>query len=283
MVRFYYLFPEKFYLKVLFWLHLDYRLNLNKPKTFNEKIQWLKLNDRNPLYTSIVDKIEVKAIVSSLIGNEYVIPTLRIWDNSDSIELSDLPGKFVLKAANGSGGNDVFICKEKTKFDMPFVKDKFRNHVSHTYEHYREWPYKNVKKRFFAEKFLEGSDDDLIDYKLHVFNGVTKFVLVCSGRYSNTGLKEDFFDVEWNHLNCKRPGHDFSEKIINKPEKFDEMLHIASVLAKDIPFVRVDLYYVNGKIYFSEMTLYPASGLSKFIPFEWDVLFGDYLKLPNKR
>lgn len=271
--------PDKVYLKRFYRLKFGKKLNLNNPITFNEKLQWLKLYDRKPIYTTMVDKYEVKKYVASMIGEKYIIPTLGLWEHFDDIDFDGLPNQFVLKCTHDSGG--LVICKDKSDFDKISAKKKIERCLKRNYYWSgREWPYKNVKPRIIAEKYMSDTGDELADYKIHNFNGVPKAVLVCKDRFKKTGLTEDFFSSEWKHLDVARKDYPNSTKNIPQPAVLDEMLELAEKLAKSIPFVRTDFYDVGGKVYFGEMTFYPASGFEKFVPDKYDSLFGEWLKIP---
>ena len=274
--------PEKLYLKWLFRLNVGYKLNLKNPKTFNEKLQWLKLYDRNPEYTSLVDKYEVKRIVGKIIGEEHIIPTLGVWNSVEEIEWDALPNQFVLKTTHGSGGSGVVICKDKKSFDIEDAKRKLKHSLTHsdTYAHYREWPYKNIKRRIIAEKFLSNDKEDLNDYKIHCFGGVPKVILVCRDRFKNE-LTEDFYTTEWEHLDLKRPSHENASQLIIRPAELHEMIDLSKKLSEKMVFARTDFYSVHGRVYFGEITLYPASGLVPFVPGEYDKLFGGWIVLPE--
>jgi hypothetical protein len=274
--------PEKLYLKWLFRLNVGYKLNLKNPKTFNEKLQWLKLYDRKLEYTSLVDKYEVKRIVGKKIGEEHIIPTLGVWNNVDDIEWDTLPNQFVLKTTHGSGGSGVVICKDKNSFDIEDAKRKLDRSLAHsdTYAHYREWPYKNIKRRIIAEKFLTNDNEDLDDYKMHCLNGVPKVILVCRDRYKNE-LSEDFYTTEWEHLDLKHSSHDNALQLISRPAELKEMLDISEKLSEKMTFARTDFYSVHGKVFFCEIKLYPASGLVPFVPGKYDELFSDWTVSPD--
>ncbi len=276
------LLSDKQYLKLKYYQRMKKKLNLNNPVTFTEKLQWLKLFDRRPEYTIMVDKYEVKKYVSSVLGEEYIVPTLGVWTSFDKIDFPKLPDQFVLKCTHDSGG--VVICKDKYKLDMEIVRKKMTSRVSKNYFWYgREWPYKNVTPRILAEKYMANkSGDELKDYKIFCFNGEPRIVLVCTDRFTDEGLRENFYDLKWNLLNIQRPKHPNTAYSISKPESLDAMLSLARTLSKNIPFVRVDFYDINGRIYFGEMTFFPASGLEGFIPEEWDYKLGEWIKLPNK-
>lgn len=272
---------DEYYLKFIYWLNHGKKLNLDKPKTFNEKLQWLKLNDRNLNYTIMVDKYKVKEYVANIIGSEYIIPTLGVWEQFDDIDFELLPNQFVLKCTHDSGG--VVICKNKNKLDINQARKIIEKSLNTNYYLYgREWPYKNVKPRIIAEVFMSNENktsDELSDYKVHCFNGEPKLILVCTERHAKSGLKEDFYNIEWRHLDMARPKHLNSAKRQKKPKNYQKMLKISKILANNIPFSRIDFYEVEGKLYFGEITLYPASGLSGFIPKEWDTILGDWIEL----
>ena len=272
--------PDETYLKRRFYHDLGYKLNLANPKTFNEKMQWLKLHDRNPSYCRMVDKYEAKKYVASIIGNEYIIPTIGVWDRFEDIEFDDFPKQFVLKCTHDSGG--LAICKDKNTFDYNEARYWINSSLKMNYYRcLREWPYKDVKPRIIAEKYMEDSSTkQLRDYKIHSFNGTPKVVLVCRNRYSEEGMTEDFFDVDWNHLDVRREKNGNSTVSISKPKELEEMLSLSHRLSKDIPFLRTDFYVVNGRVYFGELTFFPASGLGKFIPESFDEQMGEWLKLP---
>lgn len=274
--------PESLYLKLMFWLNVGYRLNLKNPTTFNEKLQWLKLYDRKPLYTKMVDKYEAKDYVSGIIGNEYIIPTLGVWLKPEDIDWDVLPDQFVLKTTHGSGGSSVIICTDKKKFDknLAIKKLKWSLSKSDTYQHYKEWPYKGIEKKIIAEQFLNDNGNVPNDYKIHCFNGIPKFILVCRDRYSDTGLVDDFYTPEWEHMDVKRPNKE-NPGGIPKPAELSTMLRLATILSAKIPFLRVDFYTLKGKVYFGELTFYPASGMVPFCPFEYDLRFGQWLTLPK--
>lgn len=271
---------DKVYISIYFHNRMGYWPNLSHPKSFNEKLQWIKLYDRKDEYIKMVDKNTAKDYVSSRIGTDYIIPTLGVWSSPEEIEWNKLPNQFVLKVTHDSGG--LVICKDKSKLDIAAVREKLHRSLNRDYyKHSREWPYKFVPKLILAEQYMEDSEScELADFKIHNFNGVPRFILVCRNRYSDTGLTEDFYDCDWNHLNIRRPKHPNAEILMAAPPELPNMLELAKVLSKDIPFVRTDFYIVNHKIYFGELTFFPASGMTPFIPNEWDITFGQWLKLP---
>ena len=274
---------DKKYLELRYKTHFRENLSLQSSHMFNAKLQWLKLNDRKPEYTTMVDKYKVREYISKLIGEQYLIPLLGVWDNPDEIDFDALPEKFVLKC-NHNSGLGMCICKDKNSLDINKVKKELRRGLKQDYYLTgREWPYKNVKRKIIAEQFMKSDEGGLTDYKVHCFNGVPKLILVCKDRFTKTGLTEDFFDVEWNHLDVKRPKQNNSSTPIAKPDELDEILKLSAKLSKNIPFLRTDFYIIEGKVYFSELTFYPASGFEKFEPEKWDEILGEWLVLPEKK
>lgn len=262
---------------------MGHRLDLNCPMTFNEKLQWLKLYDRKPEYTTMVDKYAVKKYVADIIGDDFIIPTLGVWDSFDEIEFDTLPNQFVLKTTHGGGGVGLVICKDKSTFDKSEAKRKLDASMrSDIYKSLREWPYKNVPKRILAETFLSPKEKsapaDLLDYKFFCFNGEVKFFKVDFGR---------FVDHHANYYSPEGVLLDFGEQRlkpdahypIELPGNLDKMVSLAECLSKDIPFLRVDFYNVDGKIFFGELTFYPASGHGKWTSDDVDLSIGEYLKL----
>lgn len=255
---------------------------LKKPVTFNEKLQWLKLYYRKSEYTIMADKYRVRDYISEKIGEQYLIPLLGVWDHPDEIDFDALPDKFVLKC-NHNSGLGMCICKDKSALNLKKVKAELNRGLKQDYYLTgREWPYKDVPRKIIAEQYMKSEAGGLTDYKIHCFNGEPKLILVCKDRFLETGLTEDFFSSDWEHLDIRRPKHPNASAPIKKPEELDEMLRLAAILSKDIPFLRVDFYIVDHKIYFSELTFYPASGFDKFVPEIWDNILGDWLKLPEK-
>lgn len=270
--------PDEIYLKILYRCELGIKLNLENPKTFSEKLQWLKLNDRNPEYCSLVDKYLMKTIVKDKIGEDYVIPLLGVWDKAEDIDLDSLPDQFVLKCNHDSGG--VVICKDKKTLDKNVAIKKLIIHQNKdAYIPSREWPYKNVHKVIFAEQLLvDSSEEDLIDYKFYCFGGEPKYCQVIKNRTTNETI--DFYDVDWNlqpftGLGQGRPHGTYTPK----PPRYEKMIEIAKTFAKGTRFVRIDLFNIDGHIYFGEFTLYPKSGLGLFKPEEWNERIGNMLVL----
>lgn len=271
--------PDKLYLKLKYYQRMGKKLNLDNPKTFNEKLQWLKLYDRNPLYTKLVDKYEVRRYIANSIGEEYLIPLLGVWDNFDEIDFDILPNQFVLKCTHDSGG--LIICKDKTKLDISLVKNKINRCLSYNYYwHGREWPYKNVKPQIIAEQYMvDYSSYELKDYKYFCFDGVPRAMFIATDRSRpNVETKFDFYDMNFNHMPFTN-GHPNSEVEIKCPDGFEKMKKLAAILSKGIPQVRVDFYNINGRIYFGELTLSHWSGFTPFSPEEWDLKFGEWIHL----
>ncbi len=274
--------PDKMFLKFAYKTLVGQKLNLNNPEIFNEKLQWLKLYDRKPIYTTMVDKYDSKEYVASKIGEEHIIPTLGIWNNFNEIDFDSLPKQFVLKCTHDSGG--LVICKDKSKLDKMAAKKKIEKCLRRNfYWTGREWPYKEVKPRVIAEKYMEEyPTTNLTDYKIHSFNGIPRVILVCRDRFSELGLTEDFFDQDWTHLDVKMENEPNSKTPIDRPKELEEMLRLAEILSQDIPFLRTDFYTINGKVYFGELTFYPASGFEKYIPESFARKMGDWTILPEK-
>lgn len=278
---------DALYLKVLFFFEMRGKiLHLKNPKSFNEKLQWLKIYDYKPEYTKLVDKLAVKNYVESRVGDEYIIPTLAVWDSVYDIDWDSLPNQFVLKTTHGGGGCGVIVCSDKTKFDKIKAKNKLKKSMrTNAGQTYREKPYLSVPRKIIAEKYIADqvisnseNSADLRDYKFFCFNGKVKFFKIDFGRfvehhanyYSPNGDLLPFGEVS-----CKPdPNH-----VENMPSNLSEMIRLAETLSANYKFLRVDLYNVNGKIYFGELTFYPAAGMGAFIPEEWDEKLGNMLAL----
>lgn len=272
---------DKLFLEMLYYVEMGKKLDLNNPTTMNEKLQWLKLYNRNPLYVTIVDKLKVKDYIREKIGDEYIVKTLGVWETPDDIDFNILPGKFVLKTNHSGGNTGVVICKDKNIFDFNSAKIKLEKSLkSDIYKNYREWPYKDVDKKIFAEELLEDKGGgELVDYKFYCFNGYVDSVMLCIDRQIGSS-KFYFFDRDWNLRRYNKRGKEApSDFTLPKPCNMDKMFEMASELSKGIPFVRVDLYNVNDKIYFGEMTFFPASGLDCNRLPETDLYFGNMINL----
>ncbi len=270
---------DAFYLKLLYRHHVGEKLNLKNPQTYAEKLQWLKLYNRRPEYTMMVDKYEVKKYVGEMLGEEYVIPTLGVWDRYEEIDFGRLPEQFVLKCTHDSGG--LVICTDKSRFDHAVARSKINHSLRRNYyKNTREWPYKNVKPRIIAEQYMiDHSEDELRDYKFFVFDGVVKTMFIATGRNSSTGAYTDFFDRDFKHIPVVI-GHHNAPQAPEKPQNFEKMIELAERLGQGMPHVRVDFYNINGRIYFGEITFFDMSGFRPVRPKEWDRIFSDWIKLP---
>lgn len=272
--------PDKLFLKYQYHYVFGNKLNLKHPKTFNEKLQWLKLYDRNPLYTTLVDKYAVKQWVSKIIGDEYIIPTIATYDNIEDIKLDELPNQFVMKCTHDSGS--IVICKDKNTFNFDNAKAILKSGLDHNfYIKHREWPYKNVPRRIIAEEYMEDDKThELRDFKFFCMNGVCKALFIATDRMKNDEPFFDFFDTDFNHLKIVQ-GHPNNPDTILKPKSFHLMKELASRLSLGIPNVRCDFYEVNGKPYFGEMTFFHYSGLVPFNPEKIDKEWGAWITLPQ--
>lgn len=270
--------PDKQHLQILYWARLGKKLDLKNPRTFNEKLQWLKLYNRKPEYTTMVDKYAAKAYIASRIGEEYVIPALGVWDTFDQIDFEALPEQFVLKCTHDSGC--FVLCRDKSRLDLAAAREKIEASLKRNYfYHGREWPYKDVKPRILAEAYVEDTADDaLTDYKFYCFGGIPKIMYIAKdhGKEPYT----DFFDMDFNHLPLviKDP---HAPLLPSRPERFGQMKALAEKLSQDIPFLRVDFYDVNGRIYVGELTFFDGSGFESIEPEEWNAILGSWISLPR--
>lgn len=270
---------DETYLRIEYFLGRKRILHLDKPNRFNEKLQWLKLHCKKEEYTKLVDKYEVKNIVGSKIGKQYIIPTLGVWDNFEDIDFSKLPKQFVLKCTHDSGG--LVICTDKENFDVAKARKKINKSLKRKYffEH-REYPYKNVPPRIIAEKYMvDESGWQLKDYKVFCFNGCPKFIEVDYNRY--VGHKLNVYDTNWNFVDFYMTSPNDRNIHIERPKQLSEMLQLAKELSKDDIFVRVDFYSINDRLYFGELTYHPGCGMIDFHPDDYDLKLGKMLKLPN--
>lgn len=271
---------DKLYLRIYYRLSLKKKLNLDNPKDYNEKLQWLKLYDRRPEYVQMVDKFLVKSFVADLIGEKYVIPTLGMWRRPKDIEWDKLPNQFVLKTNHDGGGNGIVVCKNKDLLNKrKALKELRHSFYRNTYMIGREWPYKMINRCVFAEQFMQDRFGELRDYKFYCFDGVAKVMLIASERGTGN-TKMNYYDMDFNLLDLHQ-GHEHIVKV-EKPKSFDEMKQIAEKLSKGLPQCRVDLYEVNNQPYFGEITFFDSGGTGAFYPEEWDRIFGDWITLPEK-
>lgn len=297
--------PDKEYLEKIFKASMGYSLNLENPQTFNEKLQWLKLYNRNPAYTVMVDKYKVRDYIKETIGEEYLIPLLGVWDKAEDIDFDKLPNQFVLKCTHDSGG--LCICRDKNTFDVKQCKDYLDNRLTHNYyKLWREWPYKNVVPKIIAEQYIDVTQNSplkcgdiisveelqctqgLLDYKFMCFSGRVRALFLDIGVVKGSSKHAEnyyrnVYDREFNLLPVKETRENYPLKI-KMPDNFNQMVEIAEKLSSGMPHVRVDLYNVKGRIFFGEFTFFHGSGLSNFfVPKEWDKIFGDWIELPKKR
>ena len=251
---------DRYFIKVLWKDSMGYKLDLSNPRTFNEKLQWLKLNARNPLYSTLVDKYAVKQWVADKIGEQYVVPNLAVYDNVDQIDLDSLPDRFVLKCNHDCGS--IVICKDKSSFDLEAAKKKLDSALKENYYwNSREWPYKNVKPRIIAEPYLEDESGELRDYKVYAFNGKCDYLMLCFDR-SKGETKFIYFDRNWNiQKELSNHGRIYGDTIkVERPYNLDLIFEYAERLSTGFPFVRVDFYEVNRQLFLGEMTFYPSAG-----------------------
>lgn len=273
--------PDKVYIQLKFFYHFKKFANLKNPKTFNEKIQWLKLHDRKDVYTTMVDKYDAKKYVADRIGSEYVIPAYGVWERFEDIDFDCLPDQFVLKTTHDCGG--IVICRDKTSFDKKNAKVFLEKHLNFNYfKEGREWPYKNVKPRILAEKYMENeglNGNSLVDYKFYCFNGKPKFLYVSSGLENHATASISFLNLDWTFAEYERSDYKPLTRIPPKPLNYEKMLEICETMSQGVKFLRVDLYEVNGKIYSSELTFHPGSGFTRFKNDAHDVEIGNMLGL----
>lgn len=278
--------PDKSYIQLRYRFNMGRWINWSAPTLYQEKLQWLKVYNREDRFTKMVDKITAKEFAASVIGDRYIIPTLGVWNSFDEIDFDQLPNQFVLKTNNGGGGGGVVVCTDKVKFNKQKAKMILNKALKLSiYEKYREWPYKNIIPKIFAEVYM--SDDSefnkggLSDYKFTCFNGKADNVMVCCDRQSGN-TKFYFFNEAWNLLPLNKRGKETDPNFqLPKPDCMDEMFEIASKLSENIPFLRVDLYCINNRPYFGETTFYPASGFDPNILPETEILFGEKIILPK--
>ena len=258
-------------------------INLIEPKEFNEKLQWLKLYDRRDIYTTMIDKYEAKEFVGNIIGNEYIIKTLGIYDKFDEIDFSSLPNEFVMKTTHDSGG--VIVCKNKQELNIKKARRMINKSLkTNYYNNFREYPYKNVKPRIIIEEYIEDeTTKKLRDYKIYAFNGEADYLMLCVDRFINN-VKFLYFDRNWNIIKeFSNDGMKYGDTIkVEKPKNLDKMFEFAKLLSKDIPFVRVDFYEANGKLYFGELTFFPSAGFDNTRTDEIRKYLDEKLILPTK-
>lgn len=271
------LMSDKWWIATLWNKIYGYKLDWDNPRTFNEKLQWLKLHVHNSLYTTLVDKLSVKNWVSEKIGVQYIVPTLAVYHSTDEINIDTLPDQFVLKCNHDS--SSAIICKDKSNFDLSSAKRKLeKSLMCNYYWDSREWPYKNVKPCIIAEKLLvDNSSAILTDYKFWCFNGEPKIMYCC---VKNDNVWENYYDMDFNLLDINH-GYPRCSTHVNRPKNFDRMKDLARQLAINIPFIRIDFYEVNGQVYFGEFTFYDYAGFRPFATNEQELMLGKMIDLSN--
>lgn len=269
--------PDELYLRIAYRCVTGKRLHLNPPVTFNEKLQWLKLHNRQPLFTQMVDKYGVREFIKERIGEEYLIPVLGVWDKPEDIDFSTLPDRFVLKCTHDCGG--VVICRDKSQFNKEEAINTLKACMrKNFYYQGREWPYKNVVPRIYAEAYLEDKGErQLTDYKVFNFNGTPRLIQVDFDRY--TDHKRKFFDTEWNEMDITFHRPYKSDKVIKKPSCLDEMLELSRKLSAGFPHLRTDFYIVNDMLYVGEMTFFHGTGFGRWTPESFDAEMGKWLDI----
>ncbi len=276
-----YIKSDRLYIKVKYRLIFGKKCNLDNPKTFQEKLQWIKLNDRKEIYHQMVDKVEVKKFISERVGEEYVIPTIGVYDRFGDIDFDSLPNEFIIKNTHDSGS--YCICTDKSKFDIEAAKKKLdaRKDIDY-YIYHREYPYKGLKRRIIIEPLLHDDKSPfLTDYKFFTFNGEPKCFYTTSDRGSATGLKEDFFDCQGNLIELNQKGYENNPKTPALPLNLKSMVEFSRILAKDTYHLRVDFYEINGRMYVGEMTFFDGAGFAPFTPEKYNRILGDWITLPE--
>lgn len=273
--------PDQLYLKMMYQVKLGKKCNLSTPGTFNEKLNWLKLHDRQDKYTLMADKFEVRSYVKEVLGEEYLIPLIGLWSKAEDIEFDKLPDQFVLKCTHDSAS--VIICKDKRNFDEKAAVEKLNQSLATNYFYAsREWPYKNIVPRIIAEQYMvDESNTELKDYKIYNFNGEPKLIQVDFGRFSHH--QRNLYTTDWEYIDEEIEYPRNPDVIINKPENLDEMLQFARLLSNGIPSVRTDFYSINGKTYFGEITFYQEGGFAHFSSDEFELKLGELISLPIDR
>ncbi len=270
---------DKVFLQLQYARLMKKRLNLKNPKTFTEKLQWLKLYDRRPEYKTMVDKYKVRDYIAGLIGKEYLIPLLGVWNHPQEIDFKGLPDQFVLKCTHNSG-TGLSVCKDKSKLDIQAVRKELERGLKEDYYLLgREWPYKDVPRKIIAEKYMtDESGVELKDYKINCFNGRPVFIQVMSGR-SKEMFYLDHYDPNWQIINIQRKDKKNNPQPVSKPKQLQEMLEIAEILSRNLPYARIDLYIAEDKVFFGEITLYPVSGFIQFADLKTDLELGKLIHL----
>lgn len=270
-------------IKKMFRLKMGYELDLTNPKTFNEKLQWIKLYDRKKEYVKYVDKYLVREYIADTIGEQYLIPLLGVYEKSDDIDFDKLPNRFVLKC-NHNSGTGMYICKDKSAMNISKVKKGLDKGLKEDYYRGagREWPYKEVPRRIVCEAYMEDENGVLNDYKVLCFDGKPYYIEYHSGRFTGDH-RQDWYDINWNKTSITQSEMPCTDSAVEQPECFEEMLELSRKLSKGIPHVRVDWYCAKGKLYFGEMTFFDGSGYVPFDDFQIDVMLGNLIKLPKTK
>ena len=278
-IKFTNILSDKTFLKILYFVKMEKKLDLENPQTYSEKLQWLKLHDRNPEYTKMVDKYEAKEYVRKIIGDQYIIPTIGIYNSFDEINFDELPNQFVIKCTHDSGG--LVIVKDKNSIDLNSIKRKINTSLRRNYYYSnREWPSENVKPRIIIEKYMEDKKSAFMkDYKFFCFDGVPVVMYLSEGLENHNTARMSFFDMNFQLMDFKRRDYKLMDYTPDKPKNFDKMKEFASILSQNIPHVRVDFYEINGNLYFGELTFFTCSGLIPFENPKSDVELGKYIKI----
>ncbi len=274
--------PDKQYLEIMYRAINGEPLNLDEPKTYTEKLNWLKLYDRRDIYTVMVDKYLARGFVKDRIGEDYLLPLIGVWDSEKEIDFDILPDNFVLKC-NHNSGTGFYICRNKELIDKKAVLKSLRKGLKENFFYkYREWPYKNIEKKIIAEPFMQNTNgDQLVDYKVFCFSGVPKIIMINSGRFTNGPIRTDFYDINWNYLGIKEGGgfYPCAGDIFKKPLFLEELIRLSALLSEGVPHLRVDFNCWDNKLYFSELTFFHNAGMEPFSPDEWNILLGDYISI----
>lgn len=267
------------YIKLRYQELMGKKLNLDNPITFNEKLNWLKLHDRRDIYTTMVDKYEAKKYVANIIGEEYIIKTLGVYDKFDDIDFDKLPNRFVIKCTHDSGG--LVIVRDKSKLDIKAARKKINKSLRCKFYYLaREWPYKNVKPRIIIEEYMEDKNQkSMRDYKFFCFDGKPEIIYISEGLEDHKTAGISFYDMDFKQTDCKRTDYRLLDYTPAKPKNFEKMKEYASILSKDIPHVRVDFYEINGKLYFGELTFFTCGGMVPFEDEKWDKYLGDMIDI----
>ena len=276
-----YILSDKSFVKKLYKERIGKKINFSHPKTFCEKQNWMKIYDRKPIYTVMVDKYLARDFVAERIGDEYLVPLLGVWNNANDIDFSSLPDKFVLKCNHKS---DVTICTDKAKIDEEKIKEKLNEQLKLDYYiRKREWPYKNIPRKIICEKYMENTDGtEPLEYKVLCFNGIPEYVLVISGRFGDKEMTIDTYDMEWNYTDLINGDCPLSGNIFKKPEYLNEIYQISKKLSENTPFLRVDFNFWNNRLYFGELTFFDAAGFEHYKPEIWNYKLGSMINLPKK-